>query len=474
MLDLNRKTVSRFSTLGAAILLALLLNACETLVSSVDDEKPIRTLPSSADPSTRESYHQKPSRLSLLEQLERLDGKWLGASEHNDLWVRMHQNFALSKPETLSHPNVQKFVRWYSRYPSHIQQAGYRATPYLHYIVNEVEKRSMPAEIALLPMIESAFDPFAHSYRGAAGIWQIMSTTGKRFGLQQDWWYDGRRDIVASTQAALDYLQYLHDMLGNDWLLALAAYNAGEGAVQRAMEKNQKRQMATDFFHLDLPQQTKDYVPKLLALASIIRTPSHYQVDLPSIDNQPYLETVKLNTQIDLAYAAKLADIDLKLLYRLNPGFNRWATHPNGPQDLVLPNHHAQKFQINLARTDVSKLTSWQRYQVQSGDTLNDIATAYKTSMDELRYVNNLKTSQLSPGQYLLIPGKDKKSKIQIVETQNRLLGKTDAIVHVVRQGDSLWSISQKYKISIERLAVWNQMPSSTVLKPGQRLIIKS
>ena len=436
-----------------------------------NEEPPSPSNPASSSPPSQ----SRTSRLSLLEQLERLDGKWLGATEQSSIWMRMQRNFAIQYDT--KHPNIQKYVNRYARYPAHIQQVSYRSTPYLHYIVDEVEKRSMPAEIALLPMIESAFDPFAHSHQGAAGIWQMMSTTGKRFGLQQDWWYDGRRDIVASTQAALDYLQYLHDMFDNDWLLALAAYNAGEGTVKRAVEKSAKKNGGRiDFFSLELPAETKEYVPKLLALATIVRTPQHYKIDLPPIDNEPYLEMVKIDSQIDLAYAAELAEIDLKLLYRLNPGFSRWATHPNGPQDLLLPNDKAKQFRSRLAQADTKSLVQWQRYQVQAGDTLGDIANLYKTTTDELRYINHLKTASVAPGSYLLIPTSNGSGNkmVQTAAKKSRAIGKTTPVVHVVKQGDSLWSISQRYQVSVQRLMAWNQLSSKSTLKPGQQLLVKS
>jgi membrane-bound lytic murein transglycosylase D len=228
---------------------------------------------------------------------------------------------------------------------------------------------------------------------------------------------------VASTNAALDYLQHLHEFFGKDWLLALAAYNSGEGTVQRAITKNQRKNISTAFFNLNLPQQTRDYVPKLLALSTIFRNPAQYQLDLPYVENKPYLQTVQVKSQIDLAYAAELADIDLKLLYRLNPGFNRWATHPNGPQDLLLPADKAKRFKSNLLEADTKDLVHWKRYCIQQGDTLRSIAGMYRTTIDILKYVNNLKTNQLTVGQYLLIPNHKKVSPKPAAK--NLLLGKT-------------------------------------------------
>ena len=459
------------STIGAASLMALFLNACETMVSTSTEEADTAIQEKKSTHSINKT--SKTSKLGFLEQLERLDGKWLGNTEQSNIWPQMKKKCSLNSHK--SHPDIDKFVRRYTLYPTHIQQIAYRATPYLHYIFLEVDKRGMPAEIALLPMIESAFDPFAHSHAGAAGIWQIMPAAGKRFGLKQDWWYDGRRDITASTQAALDYLEHLHTMFDNDWLLALAAYNSGEGTVKRAIEKNIKRNKGTDFFSLDLPQETKNYVPKLLALSKVIQNPEKYEIELPVIENIPYLQTVKVDSQIDLAYAAELANIDLKLLYRLNPGFNRWATHPNGPQDLLLPLAHADKFKSNFAAnlSNHKKLTKWQRYQIKSGDTLVDISARYRTSIDAIKHANHLKSNALAVGSFLLIPNMNANTQ-NPAEQSARLLGKVDSVVHIVKQGDSLWSIAQKYRISVQKITSLNQLVKNATLQPGQRIIIQA
>ena len=248
------------------------------------------------------------------------------------LWqlTRQHMQLDLDNEE----PRLQYQFNWYKKHPEYMQRVATRAGRYYYYILNEVLKRDMPAEIALLPIVESAYDPFAYSHGRAAGPWQFIPGTAKHFGLKNSWWYDGRRDIVASTGAALDYLQQLHRRFDN-WELALAAYNCGGGTVSKAIRRNQKKGLATDFWSLQLPKETRAYVPKLLAVSRLIRDAEQHDLELPPLPNLPVFAEVKLGSQIDLAQAAKLSSISTQELYQLNPGFNRWATDPDGPPSLV-------------------------------------------------------------------------------------------------------------------------------------------
>ena len=252
----------------------------------------------------------------------------------NDLWQRIRAGFQLEPDDRRA---VQQQLDWYVRHPAYITRVFTRAKRFLPYIVAEAESRGMPLEVALLPVVESAFDPFAYSHGRAAGLWQIIPGTGKRFGLKQNWWYDGRRDPVAATHAALDYLEYLHKLLDNDWLLAVAAYNSGEGNVKRAQRKNLNRSRDTDFWSLSLPKETEAYVPKLLAIRAVVADPESLGLTLPAIEDTPYFEEVLTDSQIDLALAADLAGLDIDELYALNAGFNRWATDPDGPHRLMVP-----------------------------------------------------------------------------------------------------------------------------------------
>lgn len=266
-----------------------------------------------------------------------------------DVWERASAKFALTIPDD-ARVTAQK--KWYLKHPEYMSRVVKRAKPFLYYIVEEIEKRDMPMELVLLPIVESAFDPFAYSHGRAAGMWQFVPATGKRFGMDQARWYDGRRDVIASTQGALDYLTYLNKMFDGDWLHALAAYNSGEGRVMRAIKSNKRAGKPTDFWNLSLPRETRAYVPKLLALADILKHKEEYAFAWPEVENVAVIKVVDIGSQVDLAFAADLAGLSLKELHGLNPGFNRWATSPEGPHRLVLPLDKADAFSQALAKID--------------------------------------------------------------------------------------------------------------------------
>lgn len=276
------------------------------------------------------------------------------------LWGRLRNNFnmttkiekdAKDPQKNQKQAKVQKYVKKYTHQQKSLKKLTRQAEPYLYHIVEELEKRDMPGELALLPIIESAFKPQATSHKGAAGLWQFIPSTGRHFGLKQDNWYDGRRDITASTKAALDYLQFLHKEFDQNWMLALAAYNSGEGTVRRAIKRNIRAGKPTNFWDLKLPKETVEYVPKFLALAEVIGNPEKHDISLPTIVNQPYFTSVNAGSSLKFQQAAKLAEIDLSELKRLNPGYRRASTPPKGPQQLLLPVANAEKFEYNLAKT---------------------------------------------------------------------------------------------------------------------------
>jgi membrane-bound lytic murein transglycosylase D len=264
-----------------------------------------------------------------------------------NIWPRIRHQLNFDIPQN---NRVIAQRNWYARHPGYLKRVAKRAEPFLHYIITELEKNNMPIELALLPVVESAFDPFAYSHGRASGMWQFVPGTGERFGMKQNWWYDGRRDVIASTQGAINYLKYLNKYFNGDWMLALAAYNSGEGRVRRAVNKNKNLNKPTDFWSLGLPKETQAYVPKLLALADIIKRPQDFNLTLYPIDNKAVLSQVDIKSQLDLAKAAQLAGLSLAELQRLNPGFNRWATDPDGPHQLLLPNHTVDKFQQGLSK----------------------------------------------------------------------------------------------------------------------------
>ena len=246
----------------------------------------------------------------------------------NNLWEKIQYQLALSIPDDQARLDAQR--KWFLRHPDYMGRVSKRARPFLYHIVKRLNEENMPIELALLPIVESAYDPFAYSHGRASGMWQFIPGTGKRFGMKQTWWYDGRRDVIASTDGAIKYLKYLNKMFDGDWLHALAAYNSGEGRVLRAIKKNKAKGKSTDFWSLELPKETRAYVPKLLALADILKHQDKYNFKWPAITNAPVVEIVNVGSQIDLALAASMAGLTIAELQALNPGYNRWATDPDG------------------------------------------------------------------------------------------------------------------------------------------------
>jgi len=395
--------------------------------------------------------------------------------EVDDLWQRIEMQLALPINE---HRAITQQLKWYKRHPAYIKRVSKRAEPYLYFIVEEIEKRNMPLEIALLPIVESAFDPFAYSHGAASGMWQIISGTGKRYGLEQNWWYDGRRDVIAATTAALDYLQYLHKYFKGDWLHALAAYNSGEGRVGRAIKKNRRLNKPTDFWSLKLPKETKNYVPKLLALSSLLKNSKQHGINWPTIDNVQKVAQVSIESQMDLALAAKLADIELKDFYQLNPGFNRWATSPNNSHKLLLPVDKVETFSEALAKTSKDDRLKWTRYKIKSGDTLGAISRKFDTTSAIIRQTNNVKGSSIQAGDFLLIPIASTKLSDYQLSADSRLNAKQNTkygkhkISHLVQSGDNLWDIARKYKVNHRNIAKWNGIAPTDNLKLGKKLVI--
>jgi membrane-bound lytic murein transglycosylase D len=357
-----------------------------------------------------------------------------------------------------------------------------RADPFLYYILEEAEKRDLPTELVLLPIVESAYQPFAYSHGRAAGIWQFIPSTGRYYGLKQNWWYDGRRDIYASTQAALNYLESLNKQFKGDWMLALAAYNSGSGTVQRAVKRNKKLNKPTDFWHLKLPKETRAYVPKLLALKAVITDPEQYSVSLRCIPDAPGFRQVQAKAQIDLALAAELAELDLETLYNYNPAFNRWATDPDGPHNLILPVASAEAFEKNYALLPEDEHLRWSRHKIKSGETLSEIAVQYNTSVKHLKKVNNIKGNNIRAGKYLMIPVSSKNNSSYVLSSPQRLKAKQNTrrgknstrINHLVQNGESFWTISRKYNVDMHKLAKWNGMAIRDPLKQGQKLVVWS
>lgn len=327
---------------------------------------------------------------------------WIDRKAHPYMWDRIADEMQLPMPND---PDVIAYRDWYIKHPKYLRTVTERAAPFLHLITEEIDKRQMPMELVLLPIVESAYNPNARSHGNAVGLWQFLSASGRRYGLKQDYWYDGRRDVVASTQAALDYLAQLNAYFEGDWLNAVAAYNAGEGRIQNAITANRAKGKATDFFSLNLPRQTMEYVPRLMALADVIKNAKKYGIDLPKVPNRPSVRLIDTKGQIDLRTAAEQANMSLPALKKLNPGFNRNITSPQGPNHLLVPISIADELELALAdmapqkrvRSDservavasndaesATKVVSGSsltiHHKVKRGDTLKNIANVYGVS----------------------------------------------------------------------------------------------
>jgi membrane-bound lytic murein transglycosylase D len=378
----------------------------------------------------------------------------------------------------LESPLVERHARWFAGNPEYMSRMTERARLYLHYIVEEVEKRGMPTELALLPAIESAYQPYAYSRARAVGLWQFMAPTGRVYGLKMNWWYDGRRDVITSTRAALDYLEKLYTEFDGDWHLALAAYNAGEGRVGRMMAYNRGRGKPTDYQSLKLKPETVNYVPKLQAMVNIVADPARYGVQLADIPNKPYFARVETDAQIDLGVVAKLVDMPVSELQVINPGFTRFATDPDGPHHLLVPAEKKDTLIEGLNGLPKEERVQYRHHLVARGDSLHAIAGRYGVSVEALRTANHLRSNLLRVGQDLLIPVSTRQLKPVIASAARsqpvaaRAPGPGQPVIHKVRAGETLWGIARRYNVDVERLREWNLLGADDVLRLGQRLRI--
>lgn len=435
-----------------------------------------------------------------------------GAGAHDvsrdaaDLWDRIRGGLQYAGSDR---PEVEKEVRFYARYDQFIARTTKRARPFLHHIVEELERRQMPLDLALLPIVESAFQPTARSRSGAVGIWQFIPATGRRFGLERNRLYDGRRDVIASTTAALDYLEELHDRFDGDWLSAVAAYNCGERNVERAVEANRAAGRPTDFWSLDLPSETRVYVPRLLALSTIVATPLRYDVRLEPIPNEPYLAVVEVAKQIDLGKAATRAGLDREELRALNTGYTRGVTTSAGIHKVAVPVTKMQVFKETLAQhiADLAPDRKATRvadrgggagasegdgtyHKVRKGENLGVIASRYDVTVEAIQELNSVQPRRLRIGQTLLIPvegagaGPGRSAEEDVAEPADTTSvadasaaagGKGRRIIHTVQSGDSLWTIARSYDVRVKDIVAWNDgLSAKSVLRLNQKLVVWS
>ena len=459
--------LGRYAIFGFA---ASLLVACHqpprlTDTLSATDEEAVTSTDPVASTSTRSVLPLARSAPDIHPQLVLVDVR------PDQLWEALRESFRLD--HNLDSADVRAQIDWLKRNPRYFQQRAAAFARYMPYIADELSAYDIPGELALMPVIESALDPYAYSPGGAAGLWQFISITADRFDLQRNHWYDGRRDVVAATDAAISYLSFLHQSF-DDWLLVMAGYNAGEGTVRRSLRRYNKtaneRGTATSehqskFWHMNLPRETRQYVPRILAYAAVIADPQRYGVTLPDIPHQPGFRTVTLPGQFDLMKVADTLALSLDELYSLNPALNQWATPAQGPHRLIVPpDQDTEAAAAQLLAIPERDRMGWTRITVASGDTLSGLAQRHGADLAGIRKANRLRSDRIRIGQTLFIP---KASVDQSRYPIARLIGGT---THTVRSGDSLWSIARKHDVRIKQLVRWNELNPKKPLRLGQKI----
>lgn len=440
------------------LLLILLISG---LTGCVTPQKATPVATTESKPVAQTPLHQ-PQSIELPSEPKVEDSQQHSLADLPDVWQRIRQQIQIEVPNTREISQQREFYR---RYQSVLKQVAVRADPFMYHIVIELERRKMPVELALLPIVESSFNPLAQA--GApAGLWQMVPQTARNFGLQRNDWYDGRKDPIASTKAALDYLQYLYQNLGHDWLNAVAGFNSGEGRVQQAIARNRAQGKPIDFWSLNLPKQSTIYLPKWLALIDLLQNAEKYQVYWPAIANHPKIGFTQVKGPVDLNQIANLAQLSLSELKTLNPGYKRSFTS-QGEQSLVLPLEKLDLFAQNRVQLKQVKLQNTAIYRVKSGDSLGLIASRNGTTVAKLKQLNQLKSDQLKIGQQLVLQVAAGIPEPAIVKSAQPQPSR-----YQVKSGDNLWLIAKKFKIDTQQLAKHNNLTADSSLKPGQTLKI--
>jgi membrane-bound lytic murein transglycosylase D len=408
-------------------------------------------------------------------QAESVKNRFAKPIIEKDLWRYIVNKSSLSAS---SHEKLYWHLDWFKKNPDYLTRITKRAEPYLYLITQEVERAGLPLEIALLPIVESAYYPFSYSHGTASGLWQFIPSTAKLYGLKDNWWYDGRRDVLTSTKAAVKYLKNLKKLFKGDWLLAIAAYNSGPGRVQKAVRHNKKQGKPTDFWHLDLPAETKGYVPRLLAVTELIKHPHKYGQTITKVANKPVVSSIELHTQFDLSLISNWSDISLEDLYTLNPGLKRWATPNQGKYTLLLPNKNMRLFKQIMSDNLGVEHFRWVRHQVKRGDSLSVIAKKYTTTTKQIIIVNQLKNHLIKLGDFLIIPIIQKGVGKYSISSEQREKIHLNAekygfkTIHRVAEGESLWRIARQYRVSVKDLIKWNNITRPNILKLGKKLVV--
>ncbi len=455
-----KRTIDTHMKATAIFLASVLLVGCQASRNDAGPEQHAQSL-SSAGQSENEKYADR-----LLSPRWQDDGTRLG--QNNDLWSFVTDELKMQIPEN---PRIREQKQKYLKNKSYLHDVTLRAEPYMYWIVEQIKQRKMPMELVLLPIVESAFDPHATSAANAAGIWQIVPSTGRNYGLKQTKWYDGRRDIVASTKVALDMMQRLNGMFDGDWLLTVAAYNSGEGRVLKAMKQNKAQGKPTDFWHLSLPRETTVYVPKMLALGELLKNNKRYGIRLPTSNESRALARVEVGQQIELTQAAEMAGMSLTKLKSFNTGYTRGKTAPNGPHYIMVPKSNVAKLRNSLASgdiaavqpTELAKAASAGGYKVRTGDTLSGIASKLGVTVQDLKQMNSLRGADIRPGQTLNTSATD---SAELADNGN-------SITYKVQKGDSLASIARRHNVNIKDVLRWNGVVNNAKnIQPGDKLTL--
>ncbi len=385
---------------------------------------------------------------------------------HEDLWDRIRNGFALALPPDSK--AIRKIESPYTQKPESFNRIVAKSERYLFYIVEEIERRRMPMEIALIPVIESSYDPLIKSNNSSAGLWQFIPETARILGLEQNVWHDDRRDVIASTEAALDYLQYLYKRFG-DWKLAIAAYNIGEGTVGKVLSKSKHKGRSSSFHDISLPIEAKHYVYKILAVKDIVANSRKYGLQLRPVPNRPYFDTVEIHEPIDIPLVTRLANISATEFTALNPAYNRYVIKIHKtPRTLVLPMNKKEAFLRNL-ETYQDPRVSWQIYHVRKGENINEIAKRYDTTVKQLQTINGIgRNKNLTLGQKILVPYAIMENIAESKAAER--LKNSYASVHVVKKGDTLYDLAKRYGTTVNKIKRWNN--SDENLSIGQKLLV--
>jgi membrane-bound lytic murein transglycosylase D len=474
-IPLTEKNFLHTLSLRLGPLAVLALTACAGLQEQPSDDPAVEPAPYFLRAELDDPFQTIDDAIRRIGHERRLaDQEEPGPS---DLWSRVVNRFAFA--ECPADSRAARWAQWFGDRPEYMERVLNRAHPWLHDIAEELEARDLPGELALLPIVESAYDPFAYSHGRASGAWQFLSATAREYGIEINEFYDGRRDVWAATRAALDYLTYLNNRFNGDWNLALAAYNGGQGRVHRAIERNRARGRSTDWHELPLPRETLAYVPKLNGLGCLFNDPQRYGFSLPEWPDQPSIARVELEGVTDVVLLSVLAELDLAELVALNAGLNRHLTSPSGPHHLIVPADRVDDVRQVLPELNGLDMIVWQQISVRRGDTLSGLAQRHNTSVRALREANQLNGDMLSIGQQLRLPGPGvtpddsphAERYAELASLQQRLLP-TRRFQHQVRPGESLWVIARNYRVSVADIQRWNRLGQNSLIRPGQRLLI--